>query len=81
MKHKDCHPRPPQPNDLCTCVVTSEVHAVGQTTCGHKAVVVCDHGKWCDCANCITVCEDAWNFYNGFDKDTRFVRGDAEGLT
>jgi hypothetical protein len=27
------------------------------------------------------VCEDAWNFYNGFDKDTRFVRGDAEGLT
>jgi hypothetical protein len=76
MKHaeENCSPRPAQPNDLCTCVVTSEVHAVGQDMCGHQAVVTCDCGSWCDCPTCISVCETAQMFFNQTDETTKYVR-------
>jgi hypothetical protein len=28
--------------------------------CGHAAVMVCDHGSWCSCSVCNTVCPAAW---------------------
>jgi hypothetical protein len=45
-----CNPALAKPGTKCSALTED-----GEP-CGHAGVMVCDHGSWCSCLVCITVC-------------------------